>query len=64
LLGVQDISESLPAHAQGTVSSKKKKMAKLKRIMATVKKQERREKASSIPNFAAIQLLHDPQACS
>lgn len=46
---------------QGTPSSKRKKEAKLKRVMATVKKQERREKASATPNFAAIQLLHDPQ---
>ncbi len=48
---------------QGTVSSKKKKMAKLKRVMATVKRQERREKRDAGHNFAAIQLLHDPQAC-
>ncbi len=46
---------------QGTPSSKKKKMARLKRVMATVKKQERREKADSSQGFAAIQLLHDPQ---
>lgn len=36
-------------------------MARLKRVMATVKKQERREKADSAQGFAAIQLLHDPQ---
>ena len=47
--------------AQGTTSSKKKKMAKLKRVMATVKRQERREKRDAGHNFAAIQLLHDPQ---
>ncbi len=46
---------------QGTVSSKKKKMAKLKRVMAQVKKQDRREKRNTDQNFAAIQLLHDPQ---
>ena len=46
---------------QGTVSSKKKKMAKLKRVMAQVKKQDRREKRDTDQNFAAIQLLHDPQ---
>ena len=46
---------------QGTPSSKKKKMAKLKRVMEKVKKQERREKRDSTQNFAAIQLLHDPQ---
>ena len=46
---------------QGTVSSKKKKMAKLKRVMAQVKKQDRREKRNTDRNFAAIQLLHDPQ---
>lgn len=46
---------------QGTVSSKKKKMAKLKRVMAQVKRQDRREKRDTNQNFAAIQLLHDPQ---
>ena len=46
---------------QGTVSSKKKKMAKLKRVMAQVKKQDRREKRDTDQNFAAIQLLQDPQ---
>ena len=43
------------------MSSKKKKMAKLKRVMAQVKKQDRREKRNTDQNFAAIQLLHDPQ---
>ncbi|EIE25800.1 SDA1-domain-containing protein [Coccomyxa subellipsoidea C-169] len=50
-----------PSKAEGTPSSKKKKMARLKRVMATVKKQERREKVDSTQGFAAIQLLHDPQ---
>lgn len=49
------------AIVQGTVSSKKKKMAKLKRVMAQVKRQDRREKRDTDQNFAAIQLLHDPQ---
>ena len=43
------------------MSSKKKKMAKLKRVMAQVKRQARREKRDTDQNFAAIQLLHDPQ---
>ena len=38
-------------------------MAKLKRVVATVKRQERRERREAGPNFAAIQLLHDPQVC-
>lgn len=53
----------MPGWEQGTPSSKKKKMAKLKRVMATVKRQERREKSDASANFAAIQLLHDPQVC-
>ena len=47
--------------AQGTASSKKKKQAKLKRVMHTVKKQARRERADGAEGFAAMQLLHDPQ---
>ena len=47
--------------AQGTASSKKKKQAKLKRVMHTVKKQARRERADGAEGFAAIQLLHDSQ---
>lgn len=43
------------------MSSKKKKMAKLKRVMAQVKRQDRREKRDTDQTFAAIQLLHDPQ---
>ncbi|CAL8470003.1 g9545 [Coccomyxa elongata] len=54
-------AEMYNASKKGTPSSKKKKMARLKRVMATVKKQERREKADSSQGFAAIQLLHDPQ---
>lgn len=46
---------------QGTASSKKKKQAKLKRVMHTVKRQARRERADGAEGFAAIQLLHDPQ---
>ena len=42
------------------MSSKRKKAAKLKRVMAAVKKQQRKTKRSH-ENFAAIQLLHDPQ---
>ena len=46
---------------QGTKSSKKKKQAKLKRVMATVKKQARKEGANPHDSFAAVQLLNDPQ---
>ena len=47
---------------QGTTSSKKKKQAKLKRVMATVKKQAKKEAANPHDSFAAVQLLNDPQA--
>jgi len=46
---------------QGTKSSKKKKHAKLKRVMATVKKQAKKENANPHDSFAAVQLLNDPQ---
>jgi hypothetical protein len=46
---------------QGTKSSKKKKQAKLKRVMATLKKQARKEAALGSEGFAALHLLHDPQ---
>lgn len=46
---------------QGTVSSKKKKVAKLKRVMATVKRASKKDKAGHVESFAAVQLLHDPQ---
>ena len=36
-------------------------MAKLKRVMSQVKKQDRRKKRDTDQNFAAIQLLQDPQ---
>ena len=42
------------------MSSKRKKAAKLKRVMAAVKKQSRKEVGKQ-QSFAAIQLLHDPQ---
>ena len=45
------------------MSSKRKKAAKLKRVMAAVKKQQRKTKRNH-ENFAAIQLLHDPQVHS
>ena len=47
---------------QGTSSSKKKKKAKLQRVMAAVKKQARRDVAAVSEGFAAVHLLHDPQA--
>lgn len=50
---------------QGTRSSKKKKVAKLKRVMATVKKAAKRADGTGVAghesSFAAIHLLHDPQ---
>ena len=46
---------------QGTVSSKKKKQAKLKRVMQTVKKHDRKAGMHPAEAFAAMQLLHDPQ---
>ncbi len=48
-------------HLQGTRSSKKKKQAKLKRVMATVKKANKKGEGSGAESFAAIHLLHDPQ---
>ena len=48
------------ADLQGTVSSKKKKEKKLQRVLAAVKKQKRKANHNH-ENFAAIQLLHDPQ---
>ncbi len=59
---IADLSVTLSTYAQGTKSSKRKKQAKLKRVMATVKKQERRDAASTNESFAAVHLLHDPQA--
>jgi protein SDA1 len=47
---------------QGTNSSKKKKQAKLQRAMSAVKKQARREASAVSEGFAAVHLLHDPQA--
>ena len=53
-------AEVYKATKKGTVSSKRKKAAKLKRVMAAVKKQQRKS-SRNFDNFAAIQLLHDPQ---
>ncbi|PNW82173.1 hypothetical protein CHLRE_06g277050v5 [Chlamydomonas reinhardtii] len=52
------------AYHKGTSSSKKKKQKKLKRVIATVKKADRRKSAAGggAESFAAIHLLHDPQA--
>jgi protein SDA1 len=49
------------ATALGTASSKKKKQAKLKRAMASVKRAAKRERSATVDGFAALQLLHDPQ---
>ncbi|KAK3259277.1 hypothetical protein CYMTET_31718, partial [Cymbomonas tetramitiformis] len=47
----------------GTDSTKKKKQAKLKRVVAKAKKQAKKEEeeAKGSANFAALHLLHDPQ---
>ena len=49
------------ATAVGTTASKKKKQAKLKRAMASVKRAAKRERNATVDGFAALQLLHDPQ---
>ena len=49
------------ANNLGTTSSKKKKQAKLKRVVASLKRTARRERGGVSEGFAAIQLLHDPQ---
>ncbi len=46
---------------KGTSASKKKKQAKLKRVMNSVRKASRTEEAAKKESFAALQLLHDPQ---
>ena len=45
---------------QGTSTSKKKKVRKLKRVMGTLKKSSRKGGAAPHELFAAMQLLHDP----
>ncbi|KAL0045199.1 hypothetical protein WJX82_000420 [Trebouxia sp. C0006] len=55
-------AEVYKANSKGTKSSKKKKQAKLKRVMATVKKQAKKENANPHDSFAAVQLLNDPQS--
>ncbi|KAG2439494.1 hypothetical protein HXX76_004848 [Chlamydomonas incerta] len=52
------------AYHKGTSSSKKKKQKKLKRVIEKVKKADRRKSAAGggAESFAAIHLLHDPQA--
>lgn len=49
-------------HPQGTLSTKKRKQKKIKRMVAAVKRAERREEGGRQESFAALQLLHDPQA--
>ncbi|KAF6262746.1 SDA1-domain-containing protein [Scenedesmus sp. NREL 46B-D3] len=53
--------EVYKATHKGTKSSKKKKQAKLKRVMSTLKKHARKEAALGSEGFAALHLLHDPQ---
>ena len=59
-------SDRIPAqtHPQGTTASKKKKKKKLDRVMSTLKRRARRGKAHQQHSFAALQLLHEPQARS
>ena len=54
---LQDTGLSL----QGTLSSKKKKQAKLKRVMGALRKNARKERGTGAESFAAVQLLNDPQ---
>lgn len=49
---------------QGTPTSKKKKLRKLKRVMGTLEKTKRRGAANQADSFAALQLLHDAQTFS
>ncbi len=59
------VPRSRGAPPQGTRSSKKKKQNKLKRVVATVKKAERKGQERTHESFAALHLLHDPQvSCS
>eukprot|EP00199_Chlamydomonas_sp_CCMP681_P001181 CAMPEP_0119112818 /NCGR_PEP_ID=MMETSP1180-20130426/41795_1 /TAXON_ID=3052 ORGANISM="Chlamydomonas cf sp, Strain CCMP681" /NCGR_SAMPLE_ID=MMETSP1180 /ASSEMBLY_ACC=CAM_ASM_000741 /LENGTH=766 /DNA_ID=CAMNT_0007100531 /DNA_START=21 /DNA_END=2321 /DNA_ORIENTATION=+ len=55
--------EIYKAYSAGTRSSKKKKQKKLARVMASVKKTERKDASatSGHESFAALHLLHDPQ---
>ena len=46
---------------QGTLASKKKKKAKLARVVSTLKRRARQGKAQQQHSFAALQLIHDPQ---
>jgi hypothetical protein len=50
-----------PPFPQGTKSSKRKKQAKLKRVMHSLKRHARKEAAAGNEGFAALHLLHDPQ---
>ncbi|GBF96025.1 hypothetical protein Rsub_08840 [Raphidocelis subcapitata] len=54
--------EFYKANKQGTSSSKKRKKAKLARAMASVKRHARRDASAASEGFAAVHLLHDPQA--
>lgn len=54
--------EVYAAYHKGTVSSKKRKQKKIQRVLASVKKASRKEEGAGNEGFAALQLLHDPQA--
>ena len=50
---------------QGTLSTKKKKQAKLKRVMGALRKNARKERGTGAESSAAVQLLDDFQVpCS
>jgi protein SDA1 len=49
------------AFKKGTGPTKKKKQAKLKRVMQSLKKQQRAKEGGGAVSFAALQLLNDPQ---
>ncbi|CAG9463549.1 unnamed protein product [Pedinophyceae sp. YPF-701] len=55
-------AEIYSATKKGTSASKRKKKKKLARVMATLKKQARKEQGGAAGGFAALELLHDPQA--
>lgn len=49
------------AHHKGTMSSRKKKQAKLQRAMRSLKKQQRSQMEGASGSFSPLQQLHDPQ---
>lgn len=50
------------AHHKGTASSRRKKQAKLQRVMRSLKKQQRSQAEGASGNSSPLQHLHDPQS--